>query len=1304
MVKKFPIPHNEAERLKALHDYEILNSIDEDEFDRITELASLICEVPISLVSLIDEHRQWFKSNHGLAVRETPRELAFCQYAIMQTELFTVKDASVDKRFINNDLVTGDPNIRFYAGYPLIDPNGYALGTLCVIDRIPRELSTSQKRALELLAQEVLVLIVERRQREELRNFEKLFNLSKDLVFVGSPSGYFKKVNPAFKRMLGWDLAELIADPIIDFIHPDDVASVKEEFRKLIFGRDTVNFVQRVKTSSREYKTIEWTATPDPVSGNIFGIGRDITEAKVREEKLAASEAKLRSLIENSQGLMCTHDLNGKLLSFNLAGATVLGYTAAELNKMTLFDIVPKYRHNDLELYLHVLRTEGRAKGQMLARCKDGSVRIWMFNNILEDNPDGEPYIIGNATDITERHHLEVDLQRTKEMLEQTNQVARVGGWEFDVEKQKLFWSSVTKEIHGVSADYEPDVNSAISFYKEGESREQITIAFNKAINEGQSYILEVQIVKLNGEEIWVRAIGTAKMENGVCKRLYGAFQDIDENKKAQLEIARSRAILSSFVEHAPAAVAMLDNKMNYVAVSKRWLEDYSLQNKKIIGESYYKYFHVTDESKDRHQRVLHGAVEKNNEEKFRSVKGDHYEYVSWEMRPWYLFDGSIGGLMLFTQNITTLINQREELKAAKVLAEEANVAKSEFLANMSHEIRTPLNGIIGFTDLVLKTKLNDTQQQYLSIVNQSANALLSIINDILDFSKIEAGKLELDIDRCDLYEMAGQATDVITYQVQTRGLEMLLNISPDLPRFIWADSVRLKQILINLLGNAAKFTEEGEIELKIEALSSSNGQTSLRFSVKDTGIGIPKDKQQKIFEAFAQEDGSTTKKYGGTGLGLTISNKLLKLMNSHLQLMSAPGNGSCFYFDVTLPAEQGDPIVWENIEQIKSVLIVDDNDNNRTILSQMLLLKNIQSHAAKNGLEALRLLADGEQYDVILMDYHMPYMDGLETIRKIREDFNPVSFEQPIILLYSSSDDEKVIKACNELKVRYRLVKPVKMQDIYNVLSKLHYKDSRPIHAPVLGKVTESNEGKITILIAEDNAVNMLLARTILKNIAPNAILQEANNGVEALAFCKKGLPDLILMDVQMPEMNGYETTKHIRELNEAAQLPIIALTAGNVKSEREKCLAAGMNDFVVKPVIEETIAGVLDKWIWHKGSEQNTEPGKQIVDRNAHFDIKKIKAYVGDDPADLEEVLILARKELSASTIALTNHVKAHDLKALNLAGHKLYGMAASTGLSTLSGYASQLEQLRKWDKAEALLTNAIIEIDLILEMMQL
>jgi len=1302
-VKKPPIPDNEQDRLRALKSYEILNTLEEEEFDRITRLASLICNTPISLVSLIDEKRQWFKSNYGLSIRETPRDLAFCQYAIMQPTPLTVKDATADERFNDNELVTGHLGLRFYTGYPLIDPNGYALGTLCVFDRIPRELTPNQEEALRLLADEVMDLIKDRKQLEELRNFEKLFQLSNDLVFVASPQGFFKKINPAFGKILGWHKTYLLATPLSEFVHPDDRESVNQEFQKLMMGGKAISFVQRVKTSSQAYKTIEWMATPDPVSGNIFGIGRDITDARLKEQQLAASEAKLRGLIENSQGMMCTHDMKGKLLSFNRAGADVLGYSTEELNHMTLYDIVPEWRHAFLDMYLQAFSVEGKVKGQMLARCKDGTIRIWMFNNVLEPNPGGDPYIIGIATDITERHHLEVDLQRTKELLEQTNHVARVGGWQFDLENGKASWTSVAKEIYGVEAGEVPAIEASINFYQAGESRDAVKAGFEKAIKRGEAFNIEAELINTSGETIWVRLIGNADTVNGVCKRVYGTIQDIDEQKKAELEALSAQAVLAAFVQHAPAAVAMLDNSMNYVAVSNRWLEDYLLQDKNIIGQSYYRFFDLDKVSMDRHQRVLKGAVERMSEELFRPPGATEDQFVSWEMRPWYHFNGAIGGLMIFTQNITALIKQREELQIAKVQAEEASVAKSEFLANMSHEIRTPLNGVIGFTDLVLKTKLNDTQRQYLSIVNQSANALLAIISDILDFSKIEAGKLELDVEQCDLYELSGQVTDVITYQVQSRGLEMLLNIPPDMPRFIWADEVRLKQILINLLSNAAKFTHEGEIELRVNVLGEQEGKTIIRFGVKDTGIGIPLNKQQKIFEAFAQEDGSTTKKYGGTGLGLTISNKLLNLMGSQLKLESSPGEGSYFYFDVALKTEQGEPIAWQNINEVKNVLIVDDNDNNRLILKQLLLLKNIQSEQAKSGEEALQMLGEGRKYDVVLMDYHMPHMDGLETVKLMRQKYLTDAAEQPIILLYSSSDDEKVIKACNDLKIKYRLVKPVKMQDIFNILSKLHHKEKQPANTHLATNIAAPMQDNITLMIAEDNPINMVLARTILKNIAPNAMLVEAKNGLEAYEFCKTALPDLVLMDVQMPELNGYETTKHIRALHGAANLPIIALTAGNVKSEREKCLAAGMNDFVVKPVVEATIAGILEKWLQKKPILLTENFMTDIRPNHEHFDINIIKAYLGNDPDSMKQVLELSVQELVDSAGKLKRVDMADSIDKLNMIGHKLYGMAVSTGLFILAEHAQALEKIKKWNKADSLIKDTLDEISLALELIK-
>jgi PAS domain S-box-containing protein len=289
-VQQLPVPKNEQARLKALQNYQILNSLAEDEFDRITELASLICDMPISLVSLIDDRRQWFKSRFGLDISETERKLAFCQYTIMGDNLLEVQDATKDERFKDNALVTGEPDLRFYAGFPLIDPDGFALGTVCVIDRKPNQLTDKQKRALELLAKELMALILKRRQKEELRNFEKLFRYSSDMICIAGADGFFKKVNPAFKKILGWDTEYLLQTSFLEFIHPDDVTGALQEMEKLSAGQETINFLNRYRTSSGDYKILQWTVAPEPGTGNLFGVSRDMTETVHQQEELAAAK------------------------------------------------------------------------------------------------------------------------------------------------------------------------------------------------------------------------------------------------------------------------------------------------------------------------------------------------------------------------------------------------------------------------------------------------------------------------------------------------------------------------------------------------------------------------------------------------------------------------------------------------------------------------------------------------------------------------------------------------------------------------------------------------------------------------------------------------------------------------------------------------------------------------------------------------------------------------------------------------------------------------------------------------------
>ncbi len=1301
------IPANEAQRLKALENYQILDSLSETEFDRITRLASLVCDVPISLISLIDDKRQWFKSKTGLDVAETPRELAFCQYAITQPDqLFEVENATEDERFKDNELVTGFPDIRFYAGQPLTDPDGYTLGTLCVIDKKPNRLTEEQKQALKLLAEEVMILIVERRGKEELKHFEKIFQFSTDLICIAGADGFFKKVNPAFSLLLGWQEKTLLKNSFYELIHPDDLAASKTELDKLADSPVNIQFTNRIKTKTKSYRVIQWVITPEPSTGNFFAIGRDITDEKEREAQLKSSKDRLRTFFETSQGLMCTHDMRGTFITVNPAGAELLGYKVSDLLGKSLFDIVPEKFHPVLEDYLIEIRKKGRSNGLLNTIHKNGSFKIFMYNNVLAKDDDGQDFVIGSSIDITERYLLEIDLQKTKQMLEQTNRVARVGGWEFDVAKQKVTWSDITREIHAVPADYEPGFEKAINTYKEGPGREAVSKAIKAGLEEGKPWDLQLQIVTAKGKELWVRYIGTVVMENGKCKRIFGTLQDIDRQKRTELALEASENKYRAFFEISPVAIAINRHSDGRFIDGNKALFD-------LIGYNEAEYRKLTHldvtPSKYDAEEIIH-RDELTNDGRYGPYEKE-YIHKDGHLVPILLngikFSGAnnVESVYSVIQDITERKNAERIVAIAKEQAELASLAKSEFLANMSHEIRTPLNGVIGFTNLVLKTSLNDTQRQYLTIVEQSANGLLSVINDILDFSKIEAGKFELDVEKCDLYEIGSQAADIITYQAQTKGLEMLLNIPSNLPRFIWADALRLKQVLINLLGNAVKFTGSGEIELKVELLEeeAEEGKSLFRFEVRDTGIGIHPDKFDKIFEAFGQEDGSTTKKYGGTGLGLSISNKLLALMGSRLQLDSWPGKGSKFYFDLLLAAERGEPEIWETLDRIKKVLIVDDNDNNRVTLHEMLSLKEIQSTEAKNGLEAIQLLASGEKFDVVLMDYHMPFLNGVETIKKIRENLYPSAKDLPIVLLYSSPDDETVRKACDELAINHRLVKPIKMHDLYNVLARLHRIEEVSRKTETASAIANNKQfGKV--LLVEDNSVNMLLTRIIVKKIAPDAIIFEAKNGIEGWKFCESIVPDIILMDVQMPEMNGYESTRNIRKMKTHQSVPIIALTAGNVKGEKEKCLEAGMDDFIAKPVVEEDIAFMFSKWGKLSRNKMATT-GVAKPAPSVSLNLDKMKESIGNDAELFPEIKTLLKTELTQSLEQLQRHIKQKDLTGLHEWGHKLYGTAAVTGLDNLAAMSRQTEQLESLeDKGiKGLLSAAEKEIRLVLSLLE-
>nr|WP_235985812.1 PAS domain S-box protein [Mucilaginibacter segetis] len=888
-----------------------MDSINEAEFDRITEIASIICDVPISLISLIDKDRQWFKSKIGLDVNETPRELAFCRYAIMDPHILEIQDAITDERFKNNLLVTGEPGIRFYAGTPLVDPEGYALGTLCVIDRKPKKLSAKQLRALKLLGEEVISKIVERRQKEELKNFENIFRRSNDLIFIGGGDGFFKKVNPAFTKVLGWSKEQLLNTSTFEFIHPDDIASTEIELKKLAHGHSTVNFIQRFKTISGSYKTLQWTSSPEASTGYIFGIGRDISKEKEKEEQLAESEEKLRVFFENSQGLMCTHDLEGKFLSVNTSGASTLGYTPQEITQMSLFDIIPQERHPYLNAYLDEIKKSGSVKGQMLTRHKNGSLHVWLFNNFLQKGATGEEYVIGNAYDITERERLQNDLIRTKEMLEQTNKVARVGGWDFNLEKQEIYWTSVTKEIHGVPQDYEPDLKSGINFYKEGDSRDRITQAINLGIAEGKSWNEELQIIDVSGKEVWVRALGNTEFENGVCKRLFGTFQDIDAYKEAELALKRSVAAQERLNEALLEQIELVKEQdktiekiqeFKFLADSipqmiwtsqadgytdyynRYWFDYTGMTLEQTQTEGWEPVLHPDDLENDTNlwNESLATGKPYDTEVRFKRASDGAYR---WHISRAVPMKNNKGEIVKWFGSCTDIDEYKKALDLENKISQ-----YEDFNRIVAHNLRGPAGSIGMILTMLDETTDENEKADLLKMLSQSSETLNETLNELMKVLEVRNNH-DLTYDDCDLQEIVNGIEKMLKGQMVAKKARIITDFNKN---HILFPKIYLESIFYNLISNALKYSKD-EIPPEIIISSTTKADKTL-LTFKDNGLGI--DLKQhgnnmfKLNKVFHRG-------YDSKGVGLFMTKTQIETFGGKISVQSDPGVGSEFFIEL---------------------------------------------------------------------------------------------------------------------------------------------------------------------------------------------------------------------------------------------------------------------------------------------------------------------------------------------------------------------------------------------------------------------
>ncbi len=860
------------------------------------------------------------------------------------------------------------------------------------------------------------------------------------------------------------------------------------------------------------------------------------------------------------------------------------------------------------------------------------------------------------------------------------------------------------------------------------ESRELAENYTQKALQDG-NYHFEWVHLKKDGTFFDAEVMLTAMEINGEII-LQVVVRDITQRKIAETELRRHRdhleemivertKELETIISSNPSGIIVVDaNTHAIVRVNQKVCELTGYTKEEIIGNPCYPRFCSAEKNEC---PVLIGHQEINNYE-CALVRKDSRSIAVLKSVANITIDGRDHLLESFIditerkqmeERLREAKNQAEEINCqlevsierANMLAKEATVAalaKSEFLANMSHEIRTPMNGIMGMTGLLLETDLGTEQRDYVETIHSSSNTLLTIINDILDFSKIEAGKMVIEPISFDLISMMEEMSHMLAARAHEKDLEFILKFSPNIPQRMIGDPVRIRQILTNFISNSIKFTEEGYILVKIECDPGDEEFLEIRFTVEDTGIGIPADKQASMFDKFTQADASTTRKYGGTGLGLAISKQLVELMGGTIGMESQPGEGSTFWF--TLATSRDTQAIAETLPRMDlkgvRVLVVDDNEVNRRICSEQLAHYHVRNETCSSGEEALQCLQEartsGDPYLIAVIDYQMPYMDGITLAENIKAD---PAIQDTLLIMLSSVGKVGNVKRLSTPALSAYLVKPVSMFKLMETLSvvwnakQLGFDEKGTDRS---GPTANQKEGKTEakgmkcvsayVLLAEDNVVNQKVASILLEKLGCQVDL--VSDGKEAVNQVKKQPYDMVFMDCQMPQLDGYEATAAIRRYEGVARhTVIVAMTAHAMQGDREKCITAGMDDYIAKPIQKEVVRDVLCRWIKTKETEipkesvsENKESHQMANQKNLNtqeiFDPEKVLKVLDGDVNLLREITGIFMESSVSDMETLQQAIAAWNSEKIQQEAHKIKGAAANIGAERVRALALEME----------------------------